>query len=261
MLRAKLEALPKPAGLHLYNAAGKLINATEVWPVPDVSIADRRYFKDFTSGKPTPDAIVEPVKSKVTGLWTTVFARKIVNRRGEIIGFASRGLPPSHFENFVASLALGRDTGISVIHHDGTIIARYPQNEKYVGRNVSGMRQFQIAMEHQGDISGRFRGRLGDDAIGAVKPLTHFPIVIVASADTSAALADWRAQAKLQFFAAVLAVLVVVVMIYFIVRQLQRQHAAAQRKLSEKSSASRSRHQQHDAGLAAVRQHRSLGGL
>src|SRR4029077_14593651 len=38
MLRAKLETLPKPGGMHLYNAARKLINATEVGPVPDVSI-------------------------------------------------------------------------------------------------------------------------------------------------------------------------------------------------------------------------------
>ena len=194
MLSAKLEALPKPGGMHLYNAAGKLINATEAWPVPDVSIADRKYFKDFTSGQPTPDVIVEPVTSKVTGLWTTVFARKIVNRKGEIVGFASRALRPSHFEDFVASLALGSNTSISVIHRDGTIIARYPQNDKYVGRNVSGMRQFQIAMEHQGNISGRFKGSLGSDQIGSVKPLAHFPIVIVAATDTEAALADWRAQ-------------------------------------------------------------------
>ena len=235
MLRTKLEALPQPNGLHLYNAAGKLINATEVWPVPDVSIADRGYFRDFTSEKPTPDVIVEPVKSKVTGLWTTVFARKILNRRGEIVGFSSRALRPSHFEDFVALLELGRDTAISVIHRDGTIIARYPQNDTFVGRNVAGMRPFQRAMELNGDMSGRFRSSLGDDSIGSIKPLAHFPIVIVAAADMSAALADWRAQTKLQFFAAILAVVVVVFMIYLIVRQLQRQHAAAQRKLSEKS--------------------------
>ena len=36
MLRTKLAAMPQPGGLHLYNAAGRLINATEIWPVPDV---------------------------------------------------------------------------------------------------------------------------------------------------------------------------------------------------------------------------------
>ena len=50
--------------------------------------------------------IVEPVVSKVTKIWTTVFARKIIGRNGEIIGFASRGVEPSHFEDFVKSVAL-----------------------------------------------------------------------------------------------------------------------------------------------------------
>ena len=104
------------------------------------SIADRRYFKEFTSGKPTPDVIVEPVVSKVTKVWTTVFARKIVGRNGEIIGFASRGVEPTHFEDFVGSLALNSDTAISMIHRDGTIIARYPKDDRLVGHNVSGIR-------------------------------------------------------------------------------------------------------------------------
>ncbi|WGR91719.1 EAL domain-containing protein [Bradyrhizobium sp. ISRA435] len=51
----------------------------------------------------------------------------------------------------------------------------------------------------------------------------------------SSALENWRAQTKLQFFAAVLAVVIVVVTIFLIVRQLQRQHDAAQRRLSEQS--------------------------
>ena len=51
MLRTKLAAMPQPGGLHLYNAAGKLINATEIWPVPDVSIADRRYLQGVHVGQ------------------------------------------------------------------------------------------------------------------------------------------------------------------------------------------------------------------
>ena len=235
MLSTKLAALPKPNGLHLYNAAGKLINATEIWPVPDVSIADLNYFKELASGT-TRDVIVEPVTDKATGLLTTVFACKIVNRRGEIVGFASRVLRPSHFEDFVASLALGAKTAITVIHSDGTIIARYPMDNNYVGLNVAKMPAFRRAMAMNGNLSGRFKSRIGArDLVGSVRSLTHFPILIVATANASAALADWRAQTRLQFFAAVLAVAVVTLTIFLIVRQLRRQHAVAQRKLSEKS--------------------------
>jgi hypothetical protein len=236
MLRTRLAALPHVGGLNLFNAKGWLINSSEMWPVPDVNISDRRYFQEFTSGKPTPDVIVEPAMSRVTGNWTTIFVRKITGRNGEIIGFANRGVEPSHFEDFVASLALSGDTMISMIHRDGTIIARYPKDENAIGRNVANLPAFQRALAMDGNLSGRFRSAVSeDDRVGAVRSLTHFPILIVATTKTSTALGDWRAQTKLQFCAAVLSVIVVIVMVFLIVRQLRHQHDAAQRKLSEKS--------------------------
>src|SRR5215212_7753251 len=236
MLRTKLAALPHVGALNLWSAKGWLINSSEMWPVPDISVADRHYFKEFTSGRSTPEVIVEQAISKVTKNWTTLFARRIVGRNGEIIGFASRGVEPSHFEAFVGSLELGNDTAISMIHRNGTIIARYPRDDRLIGLNVAGTEAFQRALAVHANISGRFTSaRLSEDKVGAVKSLVHFPILIVATTRTEAALADWRAQIRLQFFAAALVIVVVIGMVFLIVRQLRRQHAAAQRKLSEKS--------------------------
>jgi PAS domain-containing protein len=236
MLRAKLSVLPHVGALNLWSAKGWLINSSEMWPVEDKTITDRRYFQEFMSGKPAPDVIVEPVVSRVTKVWTTVFARKITGRQGEIIGFAVRGVEPSHFEDFVASLALDSDTAISMIHRDGTIIARYPKDDKLIGHNVANTDAFQRALALDGNVSGRFiSARMSEDKVGAVKSLLHFPILIVATTRTETALADWRAQIRLQFFAAALAIVVVIGMVFLIVRQLRQQHAAAQRKLSEKS--------------------------
>ena len=236
MLRARLAALPYVGALNIFNKDGWLINTSEMWPVQDVNIRDRRYFREFTSGQPTPEVIVEPAVSKVTKVWTTVFARKIVDRNGKIIGFATRGVEPTHFENFVASLALNADTTISMVHHDGTVIARYPLAPDLIGTNIADNRSFQGAMAAGGNASGRFVSQVSDDVrIGGSRTLNHFPIVIIAATSASAALADWRSQTRLQFFAAVLAVIVVIVTISLIVRQLQRQHQAAQKLLEEKS--------------------------
>jgi diguanylate cyclase (GGDEF)-like protein len=236
MLRTKLSVLPHVGALNLWSARGWLVNSSEMWPVPDKTITDRHYFQQFMSDQPAPDVIVEPVVSRVTKVWTTVFARKIVGRQGEIIGFAVRGVEPSHFEDFVASLALDSDTAISMIHRDGTVIARYPKDDRLIGLNVAGTEAFQRALAVDGNISGRFTSaRLSEDKVGAVRSLVHFPILIVATTRTEAALADWRAQTRLQFFAAALAIVVVIGMVFLIVRQLRGQHAAAQRKLSEKS--------------------------
>ncbi|MGZ9410407.1 MAG: hypothetical protein ACXW3J_07255, partial [Methylocystis sp.] len=236
MLRAKLAALPHVGGLNLFNVKGQLINTSEMWPVADVSITNRRYFREFTSGGPTPDVIVEPAVSKVTKNWTTIFARKITGRQGELIGFATRGVEPSHFQNFVASLALNSDTAISMIHRDGTVIARYPHDDSLIGLNVANAPSFRTALAQGGNASGLFTNAVqGDETVGSIRSLTNFPILIVATTPVSTALADWRAQTKLQFFAALLAVVVVIATIFLIVRQLKRQHEAAQRLLSEKS--------------------------
>jgi diguanylate cyclase (GGDEF)-like protein len=234
MLRTRLAALPHVGTLNLFNAKGWLINSSEKWPVPDLNISDRQYFSDFVSGKTGSGVAVEPLVSRVTGKWTTIFARKIVGPNGEIIGFSSRGVEPSHFEDFVASLSLNADTTISMIHRNGTIIARYPKDEGSVGTSVADSSPFQKALALNGNSSGRFIATDAEDKIGAVRALNHFPILIVATTKTENALADWRAQTKLQFCAAVLAIIVVVVTIFLIVRQVQRQHDAAQRKLSEK---------------------------
>src|ERR1043166_5956636 len=83
MLRAKLSVLPHFDALNLWSARGALINSSEMWPVADKTNTDRRYFQEFMSGKPAPDVIVEPVVSRVTKVWTTVFARK---HRGPDLG-------------------------------------------------------------------------------------------------------------------------------------------------------------------------------
>ena len=235
MLRAKLQAFPHVGGLNLFNAQGWLINSTQRWPVPDVNVSDRRYFKEFASGQPVPETIVEVGKSKVTGRWTTLFARRILGRNGEIIGFASRSVEPSHFEEFCASLALDGETTISMLHREGTIIARYPHHDGMVGRNIADNPLFQRILALNGSASGRFKSLSeGEERLGSIRPMTNFPLLVVATTTSSHVLANWRAQTKLQFGAALLAVLVVIVTITLIVRQLKRQHEAAQHLLVEK---------------------------
>jgi diguanylate cyclase (GGDEF)-like protein len=235
MLRSRLQAFPHVGALNVFSAEGRLINSTHGWPVPDITVSDRRYFREFTSGKPVPEIIVEAARSKVTGKWTTIFARRILGRNGEIIGFTSRGVEPSHFEEFCASLALSGDTTVSMIHLDGTIIARYPHHDTLVGRNISDAPLFRRVLASNGRSSGRFTSLAeGEERLGAIRPMASFPIMVVATTTTDHALANWRAQTKLQFVAALLAVVVVVVTISLIVRQLKRQHQAAQHLLMEK---------------------------
>jgi hypothetical protein len=61
-----LQAFPHVGALNLFAADGKVVNSTQEGPLPAVDISDRLYFKEFTSGKPVPETLVQAVKSKVT---------------------------------------------------------------------------------------------------------------------------------------------------------------------------------------------------
>ena len=126
MLKSKMSALSYVGGINLFDADGKLINSSVAWPVPPVDVADRAYFRTFKSDPHAPDLLLEPVYSRITGVWTTVLARKVKGTGGEFIGAVGRGIEPANFEKFFATVALGPGAAISMHHRDGTLLARHP---------------------------------------------------------------------------------------------------------------------------------------
>jgi len=69
MLKSKLSALAYVGGINIFDADGALINASSVWPVPPVNVADRPYFKAFKTISQSPEMLIEPVHSRITGAW------------------------------------------------------------------------------------------------------------------------------------------------------------------------------------------------
>ena len=233
MLKSKLEALSYVGGINVFDADGVLINASSAWPVPSVSVADRAYFKTFKSDPRSPDQLVEPVFSRITGAWTTVIARKIAGPNGEFLGVISRGIEPANFEKFFATLALGPDATVAMHHRDGTLLARYPHIDAMIGKNFNhgpaNVRQvFELARS-----TSRLTSPIdGNDRLISSRTLSKFPIVIVATTKTSAALADWREQISILIAVATASVLAIVLLLFLVVRKLSQQHRQTQQRLT-----------------------------
>ena len=136
MLKSKIEALSYVGGINVFDAEGNLINASAAWPAPQVNSADRAFFRTFKSGAQSPEMLVEPVYSRVTGAWTTVIARKVTGPKGEFLGVIGRGIEPVNFEKFFATVALGPGASITMFHSDGTLLARYPHVADMIGQNL-----------------------------------------------------------------------------------------------------------------------------
>jgi hypothetical protein len=118
VLRARVGANSAIAGVNVFDAEGTLINSSEAWPVPDVEIADRAFFKTFKSGSAVTPVLIELVQSRFSGSWATVIARTVTGPNGEFLGLVTRAITPAHFENFFASVALGEGASITLLHSD-----------------------------------------------------------------------------------------------------------------------------------------------
>jgi diguanylate cyclase (GGDEF)-like protein/PAS domain S-box-containing protein len=232
MLKSKTDALSYVGGVNVFDADGRLINASSAWPVPAVSIADRSYFKTLKSDPQSPAMLIEPVYSRITGVWTTVIARKITGPNGEFLGVIGRGIEPVNFEKFFASVALGSGAAIAMHHRDGTLLARYPHVDEMIGKNFRTGPASQLRVFDLPHSTSRLTSPIdGKDRLISSRALTNFPIVIVAATTTSAALADWREQIAMLIVVASLSVLAISALLFLAVRKLSQQHRASKQRL------------------------------
>jgi len=233
MLTSKLSALSYVGGVNLIDNEGQLINSSSAWPVPPVNVADRAYFKTFKSGPGAPNMLVEPVYSRITGVWTTVIARKVTGANGEFIGAIGRGIESANFEKFFATAALGPDSAIAIHHRDGTLLARHPHIPEIIGKNFKSGPAVQQRVFEQPTTTTRLTSPLdGKDRLISSRALAGFPMVIVASTTTEAALADWREQITMLVMVAGASVLAIAALLVLVVRKLSLQHRQQQRRLT-----------------------------
>ncbi len=67
VLRAKTGTYSDLSGVNLFDERGTLVNSSQAWPVPDISIADRAFFKAFKSGAANTPVMVELVRRPLVG--------------------------------------------------------------------------------------------------------------------------------------------------------------------------------------------------
>jgi len=219
--------------LTLLDADGNLVNWTESWPTPTIKLADRDYFIKLKNELRADEEVAQPVMSRMTGRWKTLFARKLIGPNGEFLGVVTRGIEPEHFEQFFASVMLGDNAAISMFHRDGTLMARYPSAGNATGTKVNGGVLMQHLRFSDEPTSKRTVSPVdGLDRLGTVRLLRDFPIALIATATVDGVLADWRSQTRFLVIVAVVSALVIALLLFFIIRHIRRQNVAAQAQLT-----------------------------
>lgn len=127
--------------LRLVDRDGWLYDLRQHHEDTGTDISDRPYFRTARAAPAGKLLIVEPVKSRVSGKWGMNLARRLQNpRQGVIIGTVLLEMEP-----LVAALGMSHpEPGVEVqlTNTNGTILARWPQAEGYVGRNLHATDEF-----------------------------------------------------------------------------------------------------------------------
>ena len=173
--------------------------------------------------------LIELVTSQFVDGRALVFAHKITSPQGEFLGLITRSMSPQSIESFFASVALDDSSAISLVHTDGTLIARHPRADHLIGKNIVAISQFQrlgkspaSTVWTPGPVDGTAR-------FAAPAQIGTFPLTIVVSTTVDAALKQWGEQTRLLLIVATLSALVISITLFLIIRQLRRQYEASRR--------------------------------
>ncbi len=194
LLKEKLDGLPQLDAITLIDADGKLINFSRYWPIPEVNVADRDYFKALKADPSRKSFVSVPVKNRGDGSWTIYLARRVNGLDGRFAGLVLGAMRMQYFEDFYHSVRPGEASAISMIRDDGVLLARYPHSS-VIGQtfpDTGGQRAL------RGGDRGTIREPSPVDGLMRIKAaarVSNFPLVILATTTEAEALGNWSSIA------------------------------------------------------------------
>ncbi len=192
-LKEKITGLPQVDAVTLIDDNGKLLNFSRSWPIPDVNVADRDYFRALKADPNVETFISSPVQNRGSGTWVVYLARRLDDPNGGFMGLILGAISLQYFENFFGVTSSGAGSSVALVREDGTLLARYPHDDRVGASTVGGP---QRALAGGGTIRERAPSD-GKWAIRSARLLPNYPLSIMASQTEESVLYGWRHTAEL----------------------------------------------------------------
>ena len=194
LLHQRLVRLPHVIGVSIYDENGKSIITM---PAVDatIDITDRDYFhilKDASSMEASSGLYIStPLISRVHGVRSIVFARRINYADGRFAGVFVVPIPLNAFARIYAPIEITGDLRLTLLRADGKLLLRYPDLAAKPVAQMPPESPWYTIVAHGG---GEFRSPGYFDDVPrwfAIRPLGTFPLVLNVGMSETAALANW----------------------------------------------------------------------
>jgi signal transduction histidine kinase/CheY-like chemotaxis protein len=213
-LKEKITGLPQVDAVTLIDANGKLLNFSRSWPIPDVNVTDRDYFRALAADPTLETFISKPVPNRGNGTWVIYLARRLNDPNGEFMGLILGAVSLQYFENFFGATSLGEGSSVSLVREDGTLLARFPHDDR-VGALTQGATQRALAA---GGIIRELGSSDHEMTIRSARMLANYPLSIIASETEQSVLVGWRRTAELLIIMSAACAMIVLIAAFVIAR-------------------------------------------
>ncbi len=128
--------------------------------------------------------------------WVFPIARRLETPGGAFGGVVFAGGRVEYFEQFYRDLRLGEGTAVTLLHRDGTLLARHPSAPAALGQRYAAIDDLMMAGTDTAEGPRRAVSPIdGVDRFGVVEGTPDYPLAVVVTRDATVALRAWREQA------------------------------------------------------------------
>lgn len=187
--------LPEQGGLWIFDADGRALLGSAVYPTPDLQVTERDYFQAVkTRGERFH--VGPTIRGKVTGNIFFTVNRPVLDGAGRFRGLIQATIDTTYVTKLYDLLDNDLDPLIGIYRLEGGIVVRRPAMESHIGVDASGGLVFQQLLAHAPAGTYESVSPLdGEVRIAAYRRIAGLPLVAIAGIAKDAALAEWRGRA------------------------------------------------------------------
>ncbi|HZO48321.1 MAG TPA: EAL domain-containing protein [Xanthobacteraceae bacterium] len=190
-MRAHLAALPHTFNIVVADGDGRLVVSTAAWPTPDIDVSDRDYFKTAQARDDGRLSTSVPIRNRIDGNQTIVFARRLETPSGAFAGIIFASVNSNYFESIYASAQSIKSLIFNLIREDGTILFRHPDSTGFAGKRLSQEITWQDAL-NRGTKSYRILAQADNNyRYVSVRTVPEYPLFVNISVSEATALGGW----------------------------------------------------------------------
>jgi len=225
LLSSRVAGIKHLSSIFLVDENGTLVNSSREPTVPNLSLADREYFKVFAQGRPDFSYLDKPTRSRIDDRWTLYLARRLEGRDGGFRGVVVAAISIADFAKNLSTVQLDYVRPITIYLSDGTTVATVPLHESAIGKPATELKGQALPTQPKQIVTIKMTGESGGNEVLSVGKIAEFPLLLAVTDIESESLAPWRETAIPLAIGALLVCIFTGLVSIYLIGKLERKEA------------------------------------